>query len=136
QGIDIGNSQTISHQTAGSGTSSGPDRDRVVLRVSNKVPDDQEVTGKPHLLNHLNFSAETSPIIVEAVLEFTSISLPRPDCLTPIFEAFINHLLEVFIDRKFGVNLGDRIFGKVVDVLGKLEIAHFGNLQGSIQRFR
>ena len=47
--IDIGDVETVGHNTAGGTTAAGPDRDAVALGIADKVGNDEEVVHKAHL---------------------------------------------------------------------------------------
>ena len=58
QRIDIGNSENVSGQGAGSRTAPGAHRNSALFREVNEVPDNQEVTGEPCLLEYTQFVVE------------------------------------------------------------------------------
>ncbi len=50
--VEVGDPQHVGDDRAGRRAAPRPDRDAVLLRVADEVPDDQEVGGEPHLLDH------------------------------------------------------------------------------------
>src|SRR5215208_4554604 len=53
QGIEVRDLKRVGDDGAGSRSPPGPDRDLPVLRILDKIPDDQEVVGETHLRNRL-----------------------------------------------------------------------------------
>ncbi len=51
--IDVGDAQAVGHQAAGGRAATRPDGNALLARVADEVPDDQEVAGELHLLDHL-----------------------------------------------------------------------------------
>ena len=56
--IDVGDPQAVRHQAAGRRAAPGADRDAVLARVADEVPDDQEVPGVVHPLDHRDLVRE------------------------------------------------------------------------------
>src|ERR1051325_8727392 len=80
-----------------SGTTSWADWNGVLFCITDKVPDDQEITCEPHLLDHLDFICQTRLIIRDGLFQFAANSLGIPNRLLPPLESISDHLLEVII---------------------------------------
>ncbi len=98
------------------------------LGVAYEVPDDEEVACEPHLLDHLNLARQTRLVIGERLLQLTSRRERIPNLLAPSFKALANDLLEVVVSRETFFRLRDRILRQVVNVLRKLQLAAFGDV--------
>src|SRR5688572_19211656 len=101
--------------------------------VAYKVPDDQEVAGEAHLLDHRDLVDESSPIIRQVAPEIAAALLPVPDPLSPPLKPFPDHFFKVVV-RRGSLAFRYWIVGKVVDVLRQLEVASFGYLDRAGQR--
>ena len=58
QRIDVGDADNIGDKRTGGRPSSRPDRDPSLLGEVNKIPNDQDVTDEPSLLEHAEFVIE------------------------------------------------------------------------------
>ena len=67
--IDVGDAQAVGDEAAGRRAAAGADRDRLLARVADEVPDDEEVPGVLHLLDHLDFVAEPALVLVDRVAQ-------------------------------------------------------------------
>ncbi len=56
--VDVGDAEAVGDDRAGRGATARTDRDAVLLRVADEVPDDQEVRGEAHLLDHAELELE------------------------------------------------------------------------------
>ena len=56
--VDVGDRQRVGDDRAGGRATAGADGDAVVLRVADEIPDDQEVGGEAHLLDHAELELE------------------------------------------------------------------------------
>ena len=65
--IDVGDPQAVRHQAAGRRAAPGPDGDVVLARVPDEVPDDQEVPGVVHPLDHRDLVRETRLVLLNRV---------------------------------------------------------------------
>ncbi len=94
--IDVGDAQAVGHQAADHGAAPRPDRDVVVARILDQIPDDQEIAGEFHLLDHLDLEGE--PLLrsrVEGILE-TAFATPRLSrCAPPLGKSFAHDLFKI-----------------------------------------
>ena len=87
QGIEIGDAERVGNQRPCGRTAARTHRDVALAGVANEIPDDQEVSGKLHLLNDGQFPRQTLLIFGQAMLQ-PPLRLERPQCFQPPREAF------------------------------------------------
>src|SRR6185503_1745771 len=134
--IDVGDVETVGDERACRRASSRPDRNRVLLGVTNEVPNDEEVTGETHLLDHLDLAREPRLIIRHRLLQLTSGGERVPHLLAPALKALSDDLLKVPVSRQTLFGLWNRILRQVVDVLRKLQITALGDLDRAREHLR
>ncbi len=132
QGIDVGDAQRVADQASGSRTAAGAHRNILRARVANEIPDDQEISGVAHLLDHLDF-------VREALLVFGQ-RTPQEALLGGFLEArqsfgeaFASDALEIAVDcEALGhLELGERVAHRL-----DAEIAALGDSHGARESFR
>ena len=69
QGIDIGDPQRIGNQRARGRSAARSHRNAMLARVADKIPDNQEVSGKLHLLDDGDFLRQTLLVFGDAMLQ-------------------------------------------------------------------
>src|SRR6185503_11748107 len=131
--IDVRDLETVGNERTRRRATTGTDWNRVLPGVANEVPNDEEVTGEPHLLDHLDLAREACLIISERLLQLSARGERVPHLLSPSLEAIANHLLEVVVSRETFFRLWDRILRQVVYVLRQLQLAALGNLDSAGQ---
>ena len=67
--IDVGDAQAVGDEAAGRRAAARPDRDALLAGVADEVPDDQEVPGVPHALDHRDLVVEPRRVLVEVVAQ-------------------------------------------------------------------
>ena len=110
QRIDIGNSENISGQGTGGRTAPGADWNPALFREMDEVPDDQQITDEPGLLEHAQFVIEpldqlriSSRALAEAIVQtlvtkLSQIRLARFAFRHRVFRIFRNAKLQREID--------------------------------------
>ena len=73
--IDVGDLHRVADQAAGGGTAARAHRDAALLGEADEIPDDQEVAGELHLLDHLDFAIQALGVLGEIVLQ-VALALP------------------------------------------------------------
>ena len=76
----------------------GPTGMSVLLGVADEVPDDQEVSGKLHLLNDAEFARQTLLVVGDRMLQL-ALLVQRSQRLQPAGEALARDVLEIAVDR-------------------------------------
>src|SRR5436853_499026 len=71
QRIDVGDAKTVSDQRAGRRAPTWANRDAVLLRIANKVPYDQKISGVPHPFNNPDLVRQAGLVLFERMLEFS-----------------------------------------------------------------
>ena len=102
----------------------------LLARIADEVPDDQEIAGEPHLLDHLDLVLETTLVLVDRMTEVPpdgQLAQPRQ----PLRKPFARHVLEVAVD---GEALGHAEGRQVVLSLRNRDVAALGNEQRVLQR--
>src|SRR5437870_4233008 len=66
--VDVGDPHRIGDERAGRGAAARANRDAVVLRVFDEVPDDEEVAGEAHVLDDLDLALEAVLVLLHLVL--------------------------------------------------------------------
>ncbi len=108
--IDVGDAQAVRHEAAGGRPAPGADRNPLLPRVADEVPDDQEVPGILHPLDHLDLVRERPLVLVDGVAQRAGGGqLLQPD--QPLLEPFARHVLEVIVEREVGRHLEVRQVG-------------------------
>ena len=97
--IEVGDAQRVRDERAGARAAARPDRDAVLLRPVDEVPDDEEVAREPHLLD----DAELDPAAL-AVLVGIELDAARGELAEPALEALVDELADVRVER---LALGD-----------------------------
>src|SRR5262249_56974383 len=111
---DVRDLQAVGDQRPGGRTTTGPDRDRVLFGVANEVPNDEEVTREPHLLDHLDLAGETGLIITDRLVQFSARDQCVPNLLAPAFKTLAHDLFEVLVDREPLIRFGNWILRQVI----------------------
>ena len=70
QRIDIRDLHRVADEASRGRSAARPDRNVLRFREADEIPDDQEVAGELHLLDHLDFAVEALHILGKFVLEF------------------------------------------------------------------
>ena len=131
QRIQISNQQRIGHQRARPRTPARPDRYAVVLGPLDEVHDDQEVTGKLHLDDDIQFEVE--PINVDLPAGLVILRTRRQDYLETLFQPLEGDLAkEVRLTHAIRCRKG---WQKVLAQL-HVDIATLGNLDTVGQSLR
>ncbi len=128
--IDVGDAHAPGDERPGGRAAARTDRNALLARVADEVPDDQEVARVPHLLDHLDLVLETTLVLVDRVAE-----APRrrelPQARQPLREPVARHVLEVLIEREA---LGHAEGRQVVLPLRDRDVAALGDEQRVLQR--
>ncbi len=67
--------QKISHQTARAAAAPGTDRDALFARKSNEIPDNQEITHKPHLTDNFQFMLQPRNFLLLIFIQFRGVRI-------------------------------------------------------------
>ncbi len=103
QRVDVGDAQRVADQASGRRAAARADGNILSARVTDEVPDDQEVAGIAHLLDHLDFVGEALLVLGQRTPQGSLLGALLEPRYT-IREAFSDDALEIAID---GVALGD-----------------------------
>ena len=69
QRIDVGDPQAVRHEAARGRSTARADRNPLLPRVSDEVPDDQEIARVLHPLDHLDLVRETRLVVLDGMPE-------------------------------------------------------------------
>ena len=118
-GVHFGDVHTVGRDGARAGTTSGADRNPLLLGVADEVPDDE-------IIVYITHAADNADLIFQPVNIFLWLSrIPLP-------EAVIAKLPEVAL---VGVPFRHREGGQVIFVKGEFQIAPVGNFRGIFKGF-
>ena len=98
QRVDVGDAQAVRHEAAGRRAAARADRDALLARVADEVPDDQEVARVLHPLDHLDLVREARLVLVERMAQRSGRG-ELPQARQPLGEALAHHVLEVVVER-------------------------------------
>ena len=124
--IDVGDAGAKSDEGARSRPTSRADGDIVIFGPVDKVRDDQEIVGKAHFLDHLEFVFEAIEVFFAQIVVLFGWVLGENNLESGLesFEAI----------GAQGVHIGDAVafveFGEVVILVFEVDIAHLGDLEG------
>ena len=121
--VDVGDAQRVGDEAPGRRSAAGPHRNPLFARVADEIPDDHEVPGVLHLLDHLDLVREAALVLVDRVRERAGqrqLLQPRQTLLEP----FPRHVLEVVVQREAGRHVEVR---QMVLALGQHDVAAFGD---------
>ena len=133
QRIDIGDPKRIGDQRTRRRTAARAHRNVVLPRVADEVPDDQEVSGKLHLLDDGDFPRQ--PLLVFA----RALCFSRPCCsavaqrLQPPRKSFARDMLEIAVERVAVRHVEVR--KRIADFL-QLHVAAFRDVQRAREHVR
>ena len=128
--IDVRDAQAVGDEAARGRAAPRPNRDPVLSRVLDEVPDDQEVSGEPHAVDHPDLVIDPGLVLLEPVTEEPFRGKPLPDG-HPLAEAAACHLLEVLVGR---AALGDGEVGKRRAVPFEQQVAPSRDRRGVLDR--
>ena len=129
-GVDVRDPHRVGDEASRGRSASGPDRNALLARVPDEVPDDQEVAGILHPLDHVDLVREAPLVLVDRVAERArrgQLLQPRQALLEPLSR----HVLEVVVEREWRRDLEVR---QEVLTLGQRDVAPFGNPHGVRER--
>src|SRR5690606_8264574 len=99
--IDVGDANGVADQAAGGAAATRADRDVVILGPVDEVGDDQQVAGKPHLPDAVEFNLQAFAIVL--LVGGTEIGSLLADNDEPLFESgtrlFGQSLVEALVGR-------------------------------------
>ena len=130
--IDVRDAEAVRDEASRSGATARTDRDPPLARVSDEVPDDQEVPGVLHLFDHFDFVAESPIVLVNRVLEGAA----RRELLQPgqaLLETVAYDLLEVVLERESSRDVEVR---KVIGRWREVHVAALGDAHRVRERLR
>ncbi len=128
QRINVGDLQAVRDERAGGAASARPYGDVSVFRELDEVPDDEEVAGEAHLLDHRDLARDALLVLRERVLELAVRLHAIPDRRAALLVALAYDLLEVLFNRDVALLARDGEDGQVVLAERELEIAHLCDL--------
>ena len=123
--IDVGDAHAPRDERRGRRAAAGPDRDVLLASVADEVPDNQQVTCEPHLLDHLELVLETTLVLVDRVTE-AAVGRQLPEARQPLRKALACHVLEVLVEREA---VRDAKRRQMVLALRDRDVAALGNAQ-------
>ena len=98
QRIDIGDVQRVSHQAARRRTAARTHRNALLARVANEIPDDQEITGKAHLLDQFDFAFQALFVSLQGIFQAAR-SLHAVQALAAMRKAFARDSFKIAVGR-------------------------------------
>ncbi len=130
KGIDVGDLHGIADEAAGGRAAAGADGDAARFGEADEVPNDEEIAGELHLLDHADFAVEAFGVGGEIVLE-RAVAMEGFEALAAAFEALADDEFEIGVGGVFG---GDVEFGERLLDLFELDLAALGDVPGAVQR--
>ena len=130
--IDVRDLERVAYQAAGGRSSAGSNGNSLRSRVTNEIPDDQEVACVAHLLNHANFVGQARFIFGQSFSQQALLGARFEDWHAGR-KTFPHDRLEMAIDR---TALGNLKFGKRILHGIDFDVAAPGNRHGALQRVR
>ena len=100
--IDVGDPQAVGDEAAGGRAAARADRDALLARVADEIPDDQEVPGYSICLIIVDFVGEAPLVLVDRVLAASPSRRELPQPRQPLREALAHDVLEVVVEREAG----------------------------------
>ena len=130
--IDVGDAQRPGGEAAGGRAAARSDGNALLARVADEVPDDQEVAGIAHLLDHRDLVGEPLVVRGERVPQLAfRIELAQP--LEALRVALPHDVLEVIVEREA---LGHGELRQVVFARRDRDVAALGDEQRVLHRLR
>src|SRR6266540_294397 len=126
--IDVGDPRRVGDQRARARAAAGPDRNVVLLGVTDEVPDDEEVARKPHLLDDAQLEREPGRVRVAVDLGAAPVRL-----LDALLESLLGDVSEV---RLGGLAVGDLELGQEGAADVELDVAQLADACRVLQRLR
>ena len=130
--IDVGNFQRVADQAPRGRSAAGTHRDALGSRVMNEIPNDQEVAGEAHLLDHFDFGGQAAFVIAERMAQAIFLGQPFQH-LGALDEALAHHFFEVRIGGVAFWNFEFR--ERIADALD-FYVAAIGDRYGARHRVR
>ena len=130
-GIQIGNLEGIGHQRASAGPPPRPYRHLVVLTPLNEVGNNQEVTGKAHLIDDIQLELE--PVVIVFTLAGVLRVISVQQYLKAIFQPIPGQLFEILLD---GHAIRNRKVRQKILAQANIQGTAAGDFDGVFQRFR
>src|SRR3569623_3303577 len=124
--IDIGDAHRPRDRAAGARAAPRADRDAVILRPVDEVPDDEEVAREPQLLDHAVLARAALAILIRVELLAALGHLAEP-----ALEALFDDLAHVRVER---LAVGDLVLRQVRLIELELDVALRGDLRGVLDR--
>ncbi len=123
QRIEVGDSQRIGNERTCGGAAARAYRDVAFAGIADEIPDDQEISGKLHLLNDGEFAGQALLIVGKAVLQ-SSLGLDGAQSFQAAGEALPRDMLEITVQRESGGHVEVR--ERIADFL-EAHVAAFGD---------
>ena len=130
--IDVRDAHAVRHEASCRRPAPWPDWNALLACIADEIPDDQEVAGIAHLLDHLDFVRETTFVLVHRVAQCSSGGelLESQEALS---EASTSDVLEVVVERKAVGNVEIR---EVVLAFLERHVAALGDAHAVLQGVR
>ena len=132
QRIDVRNLQGVGYQAARRRPASRPHRNAFLARKPDKIPDNQEIARKPHLLDEFDFAIQALLVGLERVLQPAGGAQPFQPLAAPD-ESFPR---DPFKEAVQGLTRGDGEVRKDVLLLLQMHVAARRNFRRARQRLR
>ncbi len=132
QRIDICDLETIGDEAAGCRSTPRADRNPLLPRVANEIPDDQEIALVAHLLDDVDLVVEPALVVRDRMLEAAPI-IETPKPRESFLESLSHDVAEVLAQRE---RLGDVEVGELMFRGGEVDVAALGNLDRVMERLR
>ena len=95
--VDVGDPHRPGDQAAGRRAAARTDRNALLARVADEVPDDQQIAGEPHPLDHLDLVGQALLVVADRVTQLAFVvQLAQPD--QALGKALARDVLEVAVD--------------------------------------
>ena len=132
QRIQIGDSERIGNQRARRRSSARSDRNVAFAGVADEIPDDEEISGKLHLLNDGQFPRQTLFVFCQTVLQ-PSLGLEAAKRVQASRETFSRNMFEIAIQSESRGHIEVR--ERVADLF-QPHVAAFRNAKGAGEHVR
>ena len=129
--IDIGDLHRIADQAAGRRAAARADRDTARFGEADEVPDDQEVAGKLHLLDHADFAIQALRVFGQVVLQRAGFAAALPDARGVFRNPAARRTRN---SCRWCARAGTSNFGKRFLDLFEADLAALRDLPGAVQR--
>src|SRR5579864_4402469 len=125
QRIDVSNAERVGDQRTRGRSAAGADRNALLLGVADEVPDDQEISGKLHLLDDGEFALQALLVVGNGMLQLPLL-VQRSQRLQAAGKTLAGNVHEVAVD---GVSRRNLELRKRIRNFFQAQAAAFGDVE-------